>query len=115
MWPQTAVYNRLRANLMPPGQSTEAPCNMTTKLMHSEDPDALLAVRRVLAAQACFAMPTDTVYGLCADPRGNASVQSLFAAKGRPESKAIPVLLGSLAQLPEIAARAPAAADQAPG
>lgn len=88
---------------MSSGQSMEAPCNMTTKL-YSEDPNALSAVRRVLAAQACFAMPTDTVYGLCADPRRDASVQSLFAAKGRPESKAIPVLLGSLAQLPEIAA-----------
>ena len=89
---------------MPSGQSTEAPCDMTTKLVHSEDPNALSAVRRVLAEQACFAMPTDTVYGLCADPRGDASVQSLFAAKGRPETKAIPVLLGSLDQLPEIAA-----------
>ena len=77
---------------------------MLTKLVHSEDPDALPAVRRVLAEQACFAMPTDTVYGLCADPRGNTAVQSLFTAKGRPESKAIPVLLGSLEQLPEIAA-----------
>ena len=77
---------------------------MLTKLVHSEAPDALPAVRRVLAEQACFAMPTDTVYGLCADPRGNTAVQSLFAAKGRPESKAIPVLLGSLEQLPEIAA-----------
>lgn len=77
---------------------------MTTKLVYSEDPASLSVVRRVLAEHGCFAMPTDTVYGLCADPRGNASVQSLFAAKGRPESKAIPVLLGSLEQLPEIAA-----------
>ena len=77
---------------------------MLTKLVHSEAPDALPAVRQVLAEQACFAMPTDTVYGLCADPRGNKAVQSLFTAKGRPESKAIPVLLGSLEQLPEIAA-----------
>ena len=77
---------------------------MSTQLVHSEDPDALPAVHRVLAAQACFAMPTDTVYGLCADPRGKASVQSLFVAKGRPESKAIPVLLGSIGQLPDIAA-----------
>jgi len=37
-------------------------------------------------------VPTDTVYGIAADPFCEAAVQALFSAKGRPAVKPIPIL-----------------------
>jgi tRNA threonylcarbamoyl adenosine modification protein (Sua5/YciO/YrdC/YwlC family) len=48
-------------------------------------------------------MPTDTVYGLAALPGVAEAVEALFAAKGRPENKAIPVLGASAVDLKAIA------------
>ena len=47
-------------------------------------------------------IPTDTVYGVAADPRQPEAVAALFGAKGRPEDKAIPVLGADVADLEEI-------------
>jgi L-threonylcarbamoyladenylate synthase len=43
--------------------------------------------------------PTDTVYGVCAHPACPAAVQRLFAVKGRPDGKPIPLLLADAAAL----------------
>lgn len=43
-------------------------------------------------------LPTDTVYGIAADPSNQVAVEALFAAKGRPGVKPIPILCGDLAQ-----------------
>jgi len=62
-------------------------------------PDPGLAFRaacRALRIGGLVAFPTDTVYGLGADPRDPEAVRRLFVAKGRPEEKAIPLLVGSL-------------------
>lgn len=48
-------------------------------------------------------LPTDTVYGVGADPANPAAVNRLFAAKGRPEDKAIPVLVAGLDQARSVA------------
>ena len=51
--------------------------------------------------------PTDTVYGIGADPFNDKAVQRLFAAKGR-SAKPVPVLcssLGKAAELVELSAR----------
>jgi len=42
-------------------------------------------------------LPTDTVYGIAADPRSEDAVAALFAAKGRPSIKPIPILAADLA------------------
>ena len=44
------------------------------------------------------AIPTDTFYGLCADPFNLAAVERVFRVKGRPESQALPILVGSIEQ-----------------
>jgi L-threonylcarbamoyladenylate synthase len=43
-------------------------------------------------------VPTDTFYGLAADPLNLSAVQELYRVKGRPEAKALPILVGSLDQ-----------------
>ena len=47
-------------------------------------------------------IPTDTVYGLAAGLSG-AAISRIFEAKGRPESKPLPVLVGSLEQAESVA------------
>ena len=38
-------------------------------------------------------VPTDTLYGLAADPYNLAAVDSIYRIKGRPERKALPILI----------------------
>lgn len=49
------------------------------------------------------AFPTDTVYGLGAALRHPASILRLYEVKGRDASKAIPILIGSLEELAQVA------------
>ena len=58
-----------------------------------------------LAAQAVkngelIVVPTDTVYGVACDPFNSAAIDKLFAAKRRPRTKSIQILLPSLSLLP---------------
>jgi L-threonylcarbamoyladenylate synthase len=43
-------------------------------------------------------VPTDTFYALSADPFNLASIEEVFRVKGRPETKALPVLVNSIEQ-----------------
>jgi len=43
-----------------------------------------------------IAVPTDTLYALAADPVNLASVEEIFRVKGRPEHRALPILINSL-------------------
>jgi len=43
-------------------------------------------------------IPTDTFYGLAADPFNLAAVESVYRLKGRPEQKALPILVSSVEQ-----------------
>jgi tRNA threonylcarbamoyl adenosine modification protein (Sua5/YciO/YrdC/YwlC family) len=43
-------------------------------------------------------IPTDTFYGLSADPFNLAAIEGVFRAKGRPETKALPILINSVEQ-----------------
>jgi L-threonylcarbamoyladenylate synthase len=63
------------------------------------DADAIALAAAALAAGQLVVLPTDSVYGLAADPSLPAAVVRLFEAKDRPRSLAIPVLVASLAQL----------------
>ncbi len=47
------------------------------------------------------ALPTDTLYGLAADPFSNAAVTRLFEAKGRPTERALPLIAADRAQVVE--------------
>jgi L-threonylcarbamoyladenylate synthase len=60
------------------------------------------------------AIPTDTVYGLAVDPRGQGATDRLFALKDRPTTFELPVLVGDVSQaealsgpdgLPDVARR----------
>jgi len=61
--------------------------------------DALAALRR----GDIIGIPTDTVYGIAADPMQRSAVGRLFVAKGRPEIKPIPILGASIEDLGRVA------------
>ena len=42
------------------------------------------------------AIPTDTLYALAADPVNLSAVDQIFRVKGRPENRALPILISSL-------------------
>ena len=43
-------------------------------------------------------VPTDTFYGLGADPFNLAAVEAIYRVKGRPENRALPILVSSVEQ-----------------
>ena len=45
-----------------------------------------------------IAVPTDTFYGLAADPFNLAAVDEIYHVKGRPEARALPILVSSIDQ-----------------
>jgi L-threonylcarbamoyladenylate synthase len=54
---------------------------------------------RVLAGGGLVILPTDTVYGVAADPRVPDAVARLYEAKGRERGKPIPLLAASAAEV----------------
>ena len=57
------------------------------------DPDVLNEALAALKAGLPVAIPTDTVYGLAADPFAPGAVDRIFEAKQRPRSVELPVLV----------------------
>jgi tRNA threonylcarbamoyl adenosine modification protein (Sua5/YciO/YrdC/YwlC family) len=49
-----------------------------------------------------ISIPTDTFYGLAADPLNLKAVEAIYRAKGRPEQKPLPILVRSLEQAVEL-------------
>ena len=72
---------------------------METIRYHKED---IQAVVKQLKQKKVIAFPTDTVYGLGVIYDEEA-LAALKYSKGRPENKPIPTMVGSLAQMDEIA------------
>ena len=60
--------------------------------------DLLRYAADFLARGAVVAIPTDTVYGLAADPFNLAAVDEIYRVKGRPEARALPILVNSVDQ-----------------
>lgn len=85
---------------------------METQVVPADSPDAIVTAVRVLRAGGLVAFPTDTVYGVGALVFDERAVQSIYEAKDRPDEKAIPVLLGDAADLPQVALELSDSADR---
>ena len=62
---------------------------------------------RMLQLGEIVAFPTDTVYGLGADPFNSIAVHKLFNCKGRSSNKPIPVLVSSIEQATQVVQETP--------
>jgi tRNA threonylcarbamoyl adenosine modification protein (Sua5/YciO/YrdC/YwlC family) len=62
------------------------------------DADALRYAAHFLTRGCVVGIPTDTFYGLAADPFNLSAVDEIYRVKGRPETRALPILVNSLEQ-----------------
>lgn len=67
------------------------------------DPDEIRRAQEELDAGNLVVIPTDTVYGIAARPDDPAAIAAVFAAKGRPSDKPLPILAATLSDLDRVA------------
>jgi len=79
---------------------------------HAAMAAALAEALVALARGAVVATPTETFYGLAADPTREDAVAAIFAAKGRATSEALPLIAADLAAARRVAAQWGRAADR---
>ena len=83
---------------------------MTTRRLDAADATAIVAAADLLRRGLPVVLPTDTVYGVGVLPFDAAAVDRLYAVKGRPAEKGIPILLGDVADVAHVAGIIPPAA-----
>ncbi len=66
---------------------------MTGEVYPIASSEARRRAGKILRAGKLVVLPTDTVYGVAAHPRCPEAIVALYAAKNRPQQKAIPILL----------------------
>ena len=81
-------------------------------ILPASDPEALSRAAEALRRGELVVLPTDTVYGLAAWPWDAAAIGRIYAAKGRPEAKAIPVLVGETGHLARVTDALPSCAER---
>lgn len=65
----------------------------------AREAEGLRTIRRLLKNGGVLGIPTDTVYGLAADPFSETGIERILDLKGREGGKALPVLVPSSAHL----------------
>lgn len=73
-------------------------------MSHDDEPTGWLAADGRLAAGQVVLLPTDTVYGLAVRPDRAEAVDKLFAMKGRPSSRNLPIMVDSVATIETLGA-----------
>jgi L-threonylcarbamoyladenylate synthase len=76
---------------------------MKTDIVSAATSDTIAPALEILHAGGLVAFPTDTVYGVGALAFDGKAVESIYTAKDRPLEKAIPVLIGGMEDLEEVA------------
>ena len=56
----------------------------TDTIFLKDSEDDIAAAAKLIKSGNVVAVPTETVYGLCADAANEEAVRAVFAAKGRP-------------------------------
>jgi L-threonylcarbamoyladenylate synthase len=74
---------------------------MLTLAVDPTAPDAAAMARaaQAIVAGEVVAMPTDTLYGLAADPFNHDAVSRVFAVKQRPDDRAMPLVAEDVSQV----------------
>ena len=80
---------------------------MKTDILPATSSDAIPRALEVLRLGGLVAFPTDTVYGIGALGFNGKAVQSIYTAKDRPIEKAIPILIGEMADIDQVAMDVP--------
>ncbi len=83
---------------------------MKTRILPVNSFDSVKEALRIIQSGGLVAFPTDTVYGLAADIHSIEAIDRIYQAKGREMTKAIPVLIGHLDHLDQVASTFPESA-----
>lgn len=78
-----------------------------TQILPADSRKAIKLARRLLHEGEVVALPTDTLYGVGANAFERSAVRELFAVKGRPADKAIPVFIYQIDDLNQVARNVP--------
>src|SRR5260370_34428292 len=81
---------------LPRGQTL--PAELLRVDAQSPQNEVLRCAADSLARGCVVGIPPDTLYGLAADPFNLAAVDEIYRVKGRPETRALPILVNSLEQ-----------------
>ena len=87
--------------------SCEIGRDAVAQVISAADPYALQAAVHVLREGGLVCFPTDTVYGIGAAAGDDAAVRRLFAVKGRPPDKPLPLLLAEAGDATRVAELTP--------
>lgn len=89
--------------------SPELPSPGRAPILQADESGILQATERVRVG-GLIAFPTETVYGLGADPNNADAIERLFEAKGRDPGKAVLLLIPGLRSLSSLVAHVPPSA-----
>lgn len=83
------------------------PAELLRVTAQNPEAEVLRYAATFLSRGSVIAIPTDTFYGLAADPFNLSAVDEIYRIKGRPETRALPILVRSLEQAMTLAREAP--------
>src|SRR4029077_5710316 len=89
-----ALRNHVKASQRP----IKLPAELLRVDTQSPQAEVLRYAAHFLTRGHVVAIPTDTFYGLAADPFNLAAVDEIYRVKGRPETRALPILVNCLEQ-----------------
>lgn len=90
-----------------PAASEHLPVEVRKISAQAPEPDVIDYGATFIKRGRVIAIPTDTFYGLSADPFNLAAVERVFQIKGRPETRALPILVNSVEQAVSLARDVP--------
>ncbi|HXL22971.1 MAG TPA: L-threonylcarbamoyladenylate synthase [Candidatus Dormibacteraeota bacterium] len=93
-----SVGEELRGTGVTSPKAKPLPAELLRINAQSPEADVLRYAADFLARGSVVAIPTDTFYGLAADPFNLAAVDEIYRVKGRPETRALPILVNSMEQ-----------------
>jgi tRNA threonylcarbamoyl adenosine modification protein (Sua5/YciO/YrdC/YwlC family) len=85
-------------NLAGPPKPEQFPAEVMKVSAEAPDGKAIQHAAELIAGGRVVAVPTDTFYGLAADPFNLAAVEEIYRIKGRPGNRALPILVNSVEQ-----------------
>jgi L-threonylcarbamoyladenylate synthase len=87
-----------RMNTAHPAASDNLPVEVVKISSEAPESDVIEYAAGFIQRGRVVAIPTDTFYGLSADPFNLSAIERVFRIKGRPESQALPILVNSVEQ-----------------
>jgi L-threonylcarbamoyladenylate synthase len=83
------------------------PSRIVTRHLKTGDSQAIAETAAAMNKGDLVVFPTDTLYGVGANAFNEQAILRLYAAKGRPLDKGIPILLADMSDIEKVAASVP--------